>query len=225
MPSSSPLEAGQAAMLSGERRQRASGRRRSAPSPEHGTSARTRSNAPGRQAGAVPSADHDRRRQGARRRPGRTSRARCSAQLGGEQPGARQREASPASSRALPPGPAHRSSHRGIGRPGAAASARASASAASWLASSCTPARPCATAGICGRVALGEVAAERRPAGRAQPRRDELGRVGQPGHGAQRDPRALAVGGQHGLGLGERRRPGPRPAPRDQRVTIQRGWL
>jgi hypothetical protein len=80
--------------------QRASGRRRSAPSPEHGTSAGTRSNAPCGQAGMVPSATMTPRPAGAGR-------------SGTDQPGPVQRTsaastrasrpaASPASSRAVP---------------------------------------------------------------------------------------------------------------------------
>ena len=94
------------------RRQRDSGRRRRAPRPVHGTSASTRSKPRGCQAGRVPSAtttvggcgvaaqslrDQSRPVRGDARRPpaGRTA-----------------RHASPASSAALPPGPAHRSSHQ-----------------------------------------------------------------------------------------------------------------
>ena len=49
---------------------------------------------------------------GAGAAPGATSPARCCCALGGEQPGARARPPAPASSAALPPGPAHRSSQR-----------------------------------------------------------------------------------------------------------------
>ncbi len=51
--------------------------------------------------------------------------------------------ARPVSRAALPPGPAHRSSHGPRG-----ASARDSSSATSWLPSSCTPTRPSRTAGM-----------------------------------------------------------------------------
>ena len=161
---------------SGVRRQRASGLRRRAPSPEQGTSAITRSNPPSRQAGLVPSATMTptgaawpasrlgpraglARGAGLARwaRPGRLGRP-GPLPTGQGAPGAR-----------VPRRPAGASRHRPRARPAAApcrrdqrtgpASARratpgptppvatlASATAASWLASSWTPALPSATA-------------------------------------------------------------------------------
>ena len=81
---------------------------------------------------------------------------------------------------------------------------RVSAMAASWLASSWTPARPCADGRDPGRVALGQVGAELRPPGRGRAGRGQLGGPGQAGDRAQGNRGALAVGGQRGLGLGQR---------------------
>ena len=99
------------------RRHRASGRRRSAPSPVHGASTSTRSNAPARPRRARgrrrPDLDEPRRRA-ARRRPPTAGRARPGAadDLVGDQGARRARARAAPSSAALPPGPAHRSSQR-----------------------------------------------------------------------------------------------------------------
>ena len=124
------------------RRQRLSGRRRSAPRPEHGASTSTRSKVPSEPGGPRPvTGDHV--APGGPQRLGHQPRA-VRLPLVGEQPGSALR-ASAASRAALPPGPAHRSSQRSS-RP--STSARASASATSWDPASCTPARPSRTAGI-----------------------------------------------------------------------------
>ena len=148
--SSSRCRLASSATSAGVLRHRASGRRRSDPRPEHGTSARTRSNVPGRHGTWRPSAaTTPRSSPPARRRASRTRRARFgwTSEATRRAPRAAAR---PFSSRALPPGPAHRSSQsrsspvRGVrgSRP-----IRVRASAASWLASSWTAAWPLATRG------------------------------------------------------------------------------
>jgi hypothetical protein len=81
--------------FSGPRRQRDSGRRRRAPRPVHGTSARTRSKEPGFQAGRVPSAAMVRpaSRGGRRRPPGPRGRAGVRRRPGGPRPDRRGRPA------------------------------------------------------------------------------------------------------------------------------------
>ena len=108
--SSSRCRPASSATSAGVLRHRASGRRRSDPRPEHGTSARTRSNVPGGHGAWRPSAA---RTAGvpppARRRASRTRRARCGWMSEATRRAPRA-AARPLSSRALPPGPAHRSS-------------------------------------------------------------------------------------------------------------------
>ena len=158
------------ATSSGCRRQRASGRRRSAPEPgarrvdEHPVERRR---PPGRRPARRrrrPSAVV-RRRRGAPARPG-AARSRRPAARAPRPP------ASAPSSAALPPGPAHRSSQRWSGPSSGAA---ASASATSWLPSSCTPARPSRTAASAPGSPPGSTAAygDQRPGLGAG--RDELG--------------------------------------------------
>ena len=127
----------------GRRRQRLSGRRRSAPRPEHGASTSTRSKrALGpRRPGPV---TRRRRRPSVARSAWATSRARCGCRSLASSRAPRC-VASAASRAALPPGPAHRSSQRSS-RPSTAARARARAT--SWDPASWTPARPSRTAGI-----------------------------------------------------------------------------
>ena len=91
--------------------------------------------------------------------PSPASLARCSCTSAASRTAPRS-AASPASSLALPPGPAHRSSQARSWSP---VSALVSASAASWLASSCTAARCSATAAKGAWVAAGQIGAERRP--------------------------------------------------------------
>ncbi len=127
----------------GVRRQRASGRLRRAPRPEHGASMRIRSNVPARQGGCVPSAViTPRRPPGTVRVLRDTSPARwcCSSEARSLAPRSRARAASSAD---FPPGPAHRSSQRSSRPPNGA---WASAMATSCEPSSWTPARPSATA-------------------------------------------------------------------------------
>ncbi len=142
--------------------------------------------------------------------------------VGGEQPGAAAGR-QPGEQPRLSPGPgaqvepavvAARARRVRIGRGGPAVPGRsvptptrASASAASWLASSCTAARPCRTSGIPRRVAAAEVDAERRPPRGLTAPGEEVGAGGQPGDGAQGDARADAVRGQRRLG---QRQPGDR---------------
>ena len=135
------------------RRQRASGRRRSAPSPVQGASTSTRSYAAGSSWPASrPSPTRTsgtglpwpRAARCTAARVPRTRSARCSL-ISLATSCAPRCTASAANSPALPPGPAQRSSHRsaGTGATGAAASARAM----SCEPSSCTAARPSRTAG------------------------------------------------------------------------------
>ena len=81
-----------------------------------GTSASTRSNDPGRQAGLVPSAATTAAAAPVTGTASRASRARCG-RTSAASSRAPRCAASPASSRALPPGPAHMSSHAAV-RPG-----------------------------------------------------------------------------------------------------------
>ena len=128
-------------MSDGRRRQRLSGRRRSAPRPEQGASTRTRSNEPSLHGGRVPSPTTT--SPVVARIAWATSRARCgSRSLASSR--APRCVASAASRAALPPGPAHRSSHRSS-RPSIAARERSRAT--SWEPASWTPARPSRTAG------------------------------------------------------------------------------
>ena len=114
---------------SGVRRQRASGRRRSAPRPLHGTSARTRSNDPPGQVGLVPSPIRTLWSPGIARRLARTRSARC---LSGSTAVSRPSRCWTRAARSadFPPGPAQRSSHL-VSSPSSGAIASAVASAAS----------------------------------------------------------------------------------------------
>ena len=123
--------------------------------------------------------------------------------------------ASPASSAVLPPGPAHRSSHRPLG-----ASAAASAAVTSCEPSSCTPARPSRTAGSSAgfpdqRAANGRVAAGSAPAV------EQLVDLGQSRPDDQADRGARVVGPQRGLDLLGRQQIGVRvdDPPRDARCA------
>ena len=167
------------------RRHRASGRRRSAPSPVHGASTSTRSND-----GVVPAGRPGRRR----RRPRRARATRPADELGpvrlrlvGGQPGAPRLGERRPSSAALPPGPAQRSSQR---RSGLRRLERRGRAGRGRPAGCPRPARrhvPSRTAAQRGRVAA--VAARRRAAtsGPAQRRADAArsargaARAGRPG--------------------------------------------
>ena len=146
---------------------------------------------PARYGGRVPSAATTPMTPGRRRR-----RRRASGAPGGRgaaaarwRPAVRPaRRPAPPAAPALPPGPAHRSS-QSSSRPSSGASA--SASATSCEPSSCTPARPSATAGTAPWVATLEHHAVRRVGGRLP--RQLLAR-GAPGPGHQGDLRVLVVG-------------------------------
>ncbi len=186
------------AMSAASRRQRASGRRRRLPSPEHGTSASTRSNASGRHPGAVPSATTVRAAP-VPRRTSAASLARCSCASAARSRAPRS-AAIPASSLALPPGPAHRSSQA---RSGPCASALVSASTASWLASSCTDARCSATA----VRAPGSPPARYAPNGDHRaglaPASTSSARFGKTGNGSQCYRWPVLVRSERRLGLGQ----------------------
>ena len=137
--SSSNCSVFRSAMSSSDLRQRASGRRRRAPSPEQGASTRTRSK-PFPTPGSRPSATCT--LTGSPCVAWLTSCARCGATSTASTCAPSMR-ASAASSAVLPPGPAHRSSHRPELSP--VTSASASARAMSWEPSSCTAARPSRT--------------------------------------------------------------------------------
>ena len=154
------LQRHQGVEVGGLRRQRASGRRRSAPRPVQGASTSTRSKGPGGpgRAGAV-GRDHAQHAVGAR--PARAARVRpgaAAARRASSRPslGRQGRE-----QRRLAAGPAHRSSQRSS-RPSSCAAA--SASATSCEPSSCTPARPSRHGRHRARVAGGQHHAVRRPA-------------------------------------------------------------
>ena len=117
-------------------RQRASGRRRSAPRPEQGTSSSTRSNAASGQGGPVPSAvmtcRAGSRDGGARARASLTRAARCSWRSAAIRR-APASSARPYSRRALPPGPAHMSSQQAVGAVGEGERSPARSRPAGWL--------------------------------------------------------------------------------------------
>ena len=127
----------------GVRRHRASGRRRSDPRPEHGTSARTAAKDCFGSGGCVPSAVITRWSPGMVLRAFETRSARCSCSSTAVKLVSCW-FASPASSADLPPGPAHRSSH--WPKQLFALAARTKARMTSWEPSSCMPARPSRTA-------------------------------------------------------------------------------
>ena len=126
-----------------------------------------------------------------------------------------------ASSAALPPGPAARSMVRGPG-----ASTAASASATSWLPSSCTAARPSRTAASSAGIAAGgQPDRERRPRARAR-RPSRGGEQLVAGHAAGDEvdlgPRVVACEGAPGLVPVRSVRGDPRASAKAS--TIQRGW-
>jgi len=164
-------------MSSGTRRQRDSGRRRQraqARARHVGDDPVERAGAP---RGPGPVGDHD---TSARGRGGHQA-GPVRPQLGGDQPGAcpgRQAIEQPR----LAAGPGAQVQPPGVG---AVDGTRVSAIAASWLASSCTPRPALGHGGDLGGVALGQVRAEPRPAGRDGARVGQLARRGPAGNRAQ----------------------------------------
>ena len=184
------------------RRQRASGRRRSAPSPVHGASTRTRSNDPSapRPRASVVLGDLT---VGRRRTRWRTRSARCGCSSFATSVAPRWAAKAPISA-ALPPGPAQRSSQRHRDRPAAVLGQGQSDQLGP---SSCTPARPSRTAGI----SPGSPPSRMRGVGRDDP----------PGPPAARRARAARVGRRASREAARCRRraglEGRRPAPRASR--------
>ena len=116
------------------RRQRASGRRRSAPSPVHGASSSTRSK-PARQAGSRPvGRPRTSTSTGSPHSAGRTSPARC----GARSTAVSRRRAGRPARRAAPPCRPARRTGRASGRPGPPAVPRRARAATSWQPSSWT---------------------------------------------------------------------------------------
>ena len=131
--------------------------------------------------------------------------------------------ATAASSAALPPGPAHRSSQRASG-PSSGASVRASAT--SWLPSSCTPARPSRTLGSAAgsppvRITPVGVSAPNRPAPSVSSSTASWST--RPGR-ATRVTRGAALSAVRSAPISSADRPLPTRASRSARTT-QSGWL
>ena len=162
---------------SGCLRQRASGRRRSAPRPVQGASSRMRSNRSGVSVAEAPAVALDDLGRRVEHREGVAHEPRPASGPARSRRGSPRR--APPPPRAAPPcrpGPAHRSSQRS---PAAIGRARLSASAASCEPSSCTRARPLATTGSCRRVAARPTA--RRPARRRPGSPTSSRRIARPG--------------------------------------------
>ena len=165
---SSPCSAVSSATSAGALRQRASGRRRSAPSPcrarraGSGRSRRARRARPGRARGRRDLVTGTSSGTAAIARRTSSARAGATSLATSVAPPA---SASAASSAVLPPGPAQRSSHRSPARTGAP---RLSASAASCEPSSCTRTRPPLRARRSQRLAGGGQADRRVPVGLAE---------------------------------------------------------
>ncbi len=179
-------------MSSGRRRQRLSGRRRRAPSPEQGASTSTRSNGAGRPRRSGPVRHDHLATRGAQRLGDQQGAVRLA--LVGQQPSTFAGWPARRAAR-----PCHRVRRRGraSARRGPRRRARVRARATSCEPASCTPARPSRTAGI----------APGSPDSRVTPSGD---RVGEPAElldgrqawsGHQGHPRALVVGREQGLEL------------------------
>src|SRR5215207_1258933 len=201
---------------SGVRRQRASGRRRNAPRPLHGTSASTRSNEPSGQVGFVPSPTRTWWSPGTARRFDLTSSARCGCGSTAVSTPSRWLTIA-ASSADFPPGPAHRSSHL-ASEP--SSGAEASATATSCDPSYCTPARPDETAEIrpgspppCSTAAYGD----HRP--RVAPASTSSSRSARPGRATN-----VTRGGSLSASSSSSNSSPSVPRASAKVSTIQRGW-
>ena len=185
-----------ASTSAGSRRQRASGRRRSAPSPVHGTSASTRVKRPGppRRARRVGD-DHDgplveRVAAGRAGAPGRRGAARARRRPPGCRRRRRARSAAPPCRPVRP---------RGRATSPGAAGGRVTPQATSWEPSSCTPARPVRTSGRSAGLPVPRTAkGDQRPGPSAPASATSSSTLGQARPDDQRDLRADVVRGERG---------------------------